>query len=318
MGGKPTAHGGSTALVTGGAGFIGSHVVEALLERGDRVIVVDDLSTGSAENLPPEVPLEVVDISDQAAFDKVIDKAKPAVIHHLGAQSSVTVSVTRPDRDCEVNVRGTLNVLLGATRHNAPLVFTSTGGALYGDRAPIPTTEDSPPAPISPYGASKWAGEAYVNTWRGATGIRHSVCRLGNVYGPRQSPHGEAGVVAIFSHLLWRGESPKLYGHGKATRDYVHAQDVAQALLAAEGSGGTFNVSTGIETPVSHIFEVLQQVAGSSVVPQLEPLRAGELNRSCMSPKRAHKELNWRATINLDEGLADTYRQLVVAFEERV
>lgn len=311
-------NGGSTALVTGGAGFIGSHVVDALLGRGDRVVVVDDLSTGSADNIPAEVQLEVVDISDRPALDKVMDAAKPAVVHHLGAQSSVTVSVTNPERDCQVNVQGTLNVLLGASRHGAPVVFTSTGGALYGDRAPIPTTEESPPAPISPYGASKWAGEAYVNTWREATGIAHTVCRLGNVYGPRQSPHGEAGVVAIFSHQLWEGKSPKLYGHGNATRDYVHAQDVAQALLAAEGSGGTFNISTGVETPVSRIFEVLQQVSGSTVEPQLEPLRPGELHRSCMSPERAHRQLNWRATINLDDGLAKTFRQLAVVFEERV
>jgi UDP-glucose 4-epimerase len=205
-------HSHATAVVTGGAGFIGSHVVDALIDDGASVVVIDDLSAGSSDNLADEATLEVVDISDRAALDRVIDAARPSVIHHLGAQASVTVSVSDPERDCDVNVHGTLNVLLAATRHGAPMVFTSTGGALYGNHAPIPTSEDSPPAPISPYGASKWAAEAYVNTWREATGLPHTICRLGNVYGPRQSPHGEAGVVAIFSHLLWRGRTPKVYG----------------------------------------------------------------------------------------------------------
>ncbi len=236
----------SSAIVTGGAGFIGSHTVDALLADGRTVVVVDDLSTGNAANVSDQADLEVVDISNRKALDRVFDRAKPSAIFHLGAQSSVTVSVADPERDCEVNVHGTLNVLEAATRHGASVVFTSTGGALYGDRAKIPTPEDTPPAPISPYGASKWAGEAYMVTWREATGLAHSVCRLGNVYGPRQSPHGEAGVVAIFSHLLWSGKSPTLYGFGKPTRDYVHVHDVAQALLAASGNGGTFNISTGV------------------------------------------------------------------------
>ena len=222
-----------------------------------------------------------------------------------------------PERDCDVNVHGTLNVLLAATRHRAPIVFTSTGGALYGNRAPIPTTEDTPPAPISPYGASKWAGEAYINTWREATGLQHSICRLGNVYGPRQSPHGEAGVVAIFSHLLWRGQTPKVFGDGKPTRDYVHVRDVARAMLAAVANGGTFNVSTGIETDVLHLLEGLQQAAGTSIEPELAPLREGELERSCMDPSRAERELGWRAEIPLDEGLKQTYRLMVESFEAK-
>jgi UDP-glucose 4-epimerase len=303
------------AIVTGGAGFIGSHVVDALLADGWRVVVLDDLSTGDARRVAGEATLEIVDITDRAALDKVVDAARPAAIFHLAAQASVTRSVADPRRDCEINVGGTLNVLEAATRHGAPIVFTSTGGALYGDRAPLPTAEDWFPAPISPYGASKWAAEAYVTTWREAHGIHHAVARLANVYGPRQNPHGEAGVVAIFSSCLWSGATPTLFGFGKPTRDYVHVHDVARALLAALGHGGVFNVSTGIETPVSRLFELLRAAAGSSVEGELAPLREGELERSCIDPSRAREQLGWEAELGLEEGLAATYRALVEEFE---
>lgn len=303
------------AIVTGGAGFIGSHVVDALLGAEWRVVVVDDLSTGAARRVAEAATLEVVDITDRDALEKVLDAARPAAIFHLAAQASVTRSVADPERDCEVNVRGTLNVLEAATRHRAPVVFTSTGGALYGDRAPLPTPEDVLPAPISPYGASKWSAEAYVATWREATGIPHAICRLANVYGPRQSPHGEAGVVAIFSHCLWRGATPTLFGFGRPTRDYVHVHDVAQALLASVGRAGVFNVSTGVETPVSHVFELLRAAADATVEPELAPLRAGELERSCIAATRAREELGWSAHVALGEGLAATYRALVEEFE---
>ncbi len=302
------------AIVTGGAGFIGSHVVDALLAEEWRVVVVDDLSAGEVRRLAAEATLEVVDITDRGALDAVIDAARPAAIFHLAAQASVTRSVADPERDCEINVRGTLNVLDAATRHRAPVVFTSTGGALYGDRAPLPTPEDVPPAPISPYGASKWAAEAYVTTWREATGIPHAVCRLANVYGPRQNPHGEAGVVAVFSHCLWRGDSPTLYGFGKPTRDYVHVHDVARALLAARGKAGVFNVSTGVETTVSSLFELLRAAADSTVEGELAPLRAGELERSCIDPGRARQQLGWEARVGVEEGLATTYRALTAEF----
>lgn len=303
------------AIVTGGAGFIGSHLADALLTEGWRVLVVDDLSTGDAGRVASEATLEVADITDRGALDALFDSAQPAAIFHLAAQSSVTLSVADPARDCEINVRGTLNVLEAATRHRAPVVYTSTGGALYGDRAALPTPEDTPPAPVSPYGASKWAGEAYVTTWREASGIPHAVCRLGNVYGPRQSPHGEAGVVAIFSHHLWRGDSPTLFGFGKPTRDYVHVHDVAQALLAALAHPDVFNISTGIETPVSGIFAMLRAAAKVAVEEELAPLRAGELERSCLDPSRAREQLGWQAQIELAEGLAETYHALVQEFQ---
>ena len=303
------------ALVTGGAGFIGSHVVDALLAGGWRVVVVDDLSAGDAKRVAAEATLEVVDITDRGALDAVIDEAQPSAIFHLAAQASVTRSVADPERDCEVNVLGTLNVLDAATRHQAPVVFTSTGGALYGDRAALPTREDAPPAPISPYGASKWAAEAYVNTWREGSRLSHAICRLANVYGPRQNPHGEAGVVAVFSHCLWRGASPTLFGFGKPTRDYVHVHDVARALLAAVGQAGVFNVSTGVETDVATVFELLRTAAGVALQGELAPLRPGELERSCIDPSRAREQLGWKAEVGLEEGLAATYRALTDEFE---
>jgi len=302
-----------TAVVTGGAGFIGSHMVDVLL-ADHRVVVIDDLSTGSADNVADQADLEVVDIADAAALDAVIDKAQPSSIFHLGAQSMVTVSVSDPARDCRVNVVGTLNVLEAATRHRAPTVFTSTGGALYGNEAPRPTPESHHPAPVSPYGASKWAAEAYVQTWANATGLRHTVCRLANVYGPRQSPHGEAGVVSIISNLLWHGRPPTLYGQGRASRDYIHVFDVSRALERARGAGGVFNVSTGRETEVIEIYELLSQASGAGLEPRLAPLRPGELERSCMDPGHAHRTLRWRAEIALEAGVPETYRELVAQF----
>lgn len=305
----------TTAVVTGGAGFIGSHVVDALIAEDWEVLVVDDLSTGQARRVPDAASLEVLDITDRDALDRAVDAARPSVIFHLAAQASVTRSVSDPARDLEVNVLGTLNVLQAATRNGASVVFTSTGGALYGDAAPIPTSEDFVPAPISPYGASKWAAEAYIVTWREANRHPHTICRLGNVYGPRQSPHGEAGVVAIFSHRLWSGESPTLFGFGKPTRDYVHVHDVARALLAGVGAGGTFNVSTGVETDVAQLYQALQDAAGTNLEPELGPLRPGELERSCLDASRAGEQLGWQPEMDLAKGLSQTYRAMVEDFD---
>jgi UDP-glucose 4-epimerase len=302
-------------VVTGGAGFIGSHVVEALLGDGREVTVIDDLSAGRRELVDSRADLEVIDISDAAALDPVIDAARPAAIYHLGAQASVTVSVADPQRDLTVNALGTLNLLEAARRVQAPLVFTSTGGALYGNEAPIPTPETFIPSPLAPYGASKWAAEAYVNTWANSSRLPHTVLRLGNVYGPRQSPHGEAGVVAIFTHALWSGQTPKLFGFGKPTRDYIHVSDVVAAALRATGTRGTFNIATGNETPVSTLFEILASAASREVEPTELPLRQGELERSCMDPSRAAEQLDWRATVELEEGLRQTFAELVAEFE---
>jgi UDP-glucose 4-epimerase len=303
------------AIVTGGAGFIGSHLVAALLAEGRGVTVIDDLSSGKASRVAPEAELRELDIVDMPALLEVVEEVSPTAIFHLAAQASVVVSVEDPGRDCAVNVKGTLNVLEAAGRCGAPVVFSSTGGALYGDEAPRPTSEERIPAPLSPYGASKWAAEAYVNTWSRSSGIAHAVCRLGNVYGPRQSPHGEAGVVAIFAHHLYTGKAPKLYGHGRPTRDYVYVEDVVRALLAASGKSGTYNIATGVETDVMTVWSELREAAGADIEPELADLRAGELQHSRLDSSLAARELGWHAQVDIAEGLRRTYAALVEEFE---
>jgi UDP-glucose 4-epimerase len=307
----------SHAIVTGGAGFIGSHLVDALLSEGYEVTVIDDLSSGDAARVPAGAKLVELDIVDLPALRELVTQIAPRAIFHLAAQASVVASVEDPGRDCEVNVRGTLNVVEVAGECGASVVFTSTGGALYGDAAPMPTPESRIPEPLSPYGASKWAAEAYVKTWSLASGIPHAVCRLGNVYGPRQSPHGEAGVVAIFTHHLYTDQAPKLYGHGSPTRDYVYVADVVGALLAASGRSGTYNIATQVETDVATIWSELSNAAGKQIAPQLADLRPGELGHSCLDASLAERELGWRAEVPIAEGLGLTYEALVAEFEAR-
>jgi UDP-glucose 4-epimerase len=302
--------------VTGGAGFIGSHVVDSLLADGYEVTVVDDLSSGKVARVAKEAELRELDIVDFAALESVIQEVRPSAIFHLAAQASVVASVEDPGRDCEVNVKGTLNVVEAAGRIGTSVVFTSTGGALYGDDAPMPTPEDRIPAPLSPYGASKWAAEAYVKTWSLSSGIPHAICRLGNVYGPRQSPHGEAGVVSIFTHHLYSGRAPKLFGYGKPTRDYVYVGDVVSALRTASGRSGTYNIATGVETDVMTVWNELRARAGSDLEPELADLRPGELTHSCLDTSLAERELGWRANVSISDGLGLTYDALVKEFEQ--
>jgi len=295
-------------LVTGGAGFVGSHVADAFVARGDQVLVVDDLSTGHEDNVPERAELERVDIVD-TALAGVFSSFSPKLVCHLAAQASVTVSVDRPEHDLDVNVRGTFNVCEAARHSGAPVVFASTGGAVYGEGAPLPTPEDHPPQPLSPYGASKLAAEAYVSTWGRLYGFANVVLRLANVYGPRQTPEGEAGVVAIFTERLLGNEPPPLRGDGRPTRDYVHVSDVARAFVAAaEGRrGGIFNVGTGRPTSTAKMLALLQEVAGTKLEPSREPLRPGELQASAVDVTRIAEELDWRPEIDLAKGLGETF-----------
>ena len=292
------------ALVTGGAGFIGSHVADGLLARGDEVTILDDLSDGRRENVPEGARLVEGDIRDPAA---VFTEAKPELCFHLAAQKDVRTSVARPDHDADINILGTVRVLEAARAHGAQLIFSSTGGAMYGE-CDRPAPEDKRPEPLAPYGTSKLAGEEYLATYNRLYGTRHVSLRYGNVYGPRQDPHGEAGVVAIFLSKLRDGETPRIFGDGKQTRDYVYVGDVVRATLAAQAlDGGVFNVGTGRETSVVELLDLCQRVAGKDVEPEFAPPRPGELQRSVLDPSRAVDELGWRPDRSLEEGLRETW-----------
>ena len=295
--------------MTGGAGFIGSHVTDAFIERGDEVLVLDDFSAGSRENLADGASLAELDVADGDGVEGAIREFDPDFVCHLAAQASVTVSVADPQRDFASNVLGTFNVVRSATGVGARTAFASTGGALYGELAPIPTPETYVPQPLSPYGAGKQAAEAYVGTLQRFHDVSHLVLRLGNVYGPRQNAHGEAGVVAIFSERLLRAEPPVVYGQGTPTRDYVHVRDIARAFvsLADTEVGGTFNLGWGREVTVLEVLEGLQRAAGTNIEPRLEPLRPGELPRSAIDSSAAEAAFGWRPEVGLEDGLAETF-----------
>ena len=292
------------AIVTGGAGFIGSHVVDALVARGDEVVVLDDLSHGKQENVNPGAELVVADIRDQAAVQSVFGEARPEACLHLAAQADVRVAIARPDFDGEVNVLGTIRLLEAAREHGTRIVFASTGGAIYGECAD-PADEGSPREPLSQYGTSKLAGEEYLATYNRLYGSGHTALRYGNVFGPRQDPHGEAGVVAIFLGLLARRESPHIFGDGSQQRDYVYVGDVAAVTLAAlAGPAGVYNVGTGNATSVLELFEVCRRVSGVDVEPVFDPPRLGELQRSVLDASLAHSELGFTAGTSFEDGIA--------------
>ncbi len=291
------------AAVTGGAGFIGSNLVDALIERGDEVVVVDDLSFGKREQVDPAATLVERDIRDG------LDLAGIEVVFHLAAQTDVQTSVGRPDHDALVNVVGTVKVLQAAFEAGAQVVFTSTGGAIYGE-CDGPAPETSPLEPLSPYGIAKLCAEQYLAGWNRIHGTRHVVARLANVYGPRQAASLEGGVVSIFLDRLARGEETVIFGDGRQTRDFVYVGDVVEALLAAVGhAGGVFNVGTGEETSVLSLLETCAAVAGRSAEPRLEPPRLGDVGRSVLDVSRAAAELGWRARTPLAEGLARTWER---------
>jgi UDP-glucose 4-epimerase len=306
------------ALVTGGAGFIGSNLVDALLARGEEVLALDDLSTGRRENLGAAVDggggeLVVGDVRDPRLLEREFERFRPDAVFHLAAQVDVRKSIADPAHDAEVNVIGTIR-LLEACRAagTGRLVFASTGGAIYGEGEgrELPLAETAECLPDAHYGQSKHAAEGYCGVYSRLHGLSTVAVRLGNVYGPRQDPLGEAGVVAIFCNRLLGGERPTVFGDGRQTRDYVYVGDVVEAMLAAAGSdaGGVYNVGTGVETSVLDLVEGLARVSGSGAFdPEPAPPRPGEVQRIAIDPARAERELGWRARVELmDEGLERT------------
>jgi UDP-glucose 4-epimerase len=303
------------SLVTGGAGFIGSNLVDALLDGGDDVLVIDDMSSGRGANLASALRcgavLERVDIGDAPALMNAFDEFSPGRVFHLAAQIDVRTSIEAPAWDAQVNLLGTINVLEATRRTGARrLVFASTGGAIYGDTEAIPTTEDEEPRPLAGYGQSKYCAERYLGLYDRLYGISAMALRFSNVYGPRQDPGGEAGVIAIFSGCLRDGRAPTVYGDGTQTRDYLYVGDLVRALVAAGGrrTGGVVNVGTRQETSVLDLVRLLAEIHGDDALgPRFAPARRGEVDRSCLDATRAREVLGWEATTDIAEGLRLTY-----------
>jgi UDP-glucose 4-epimerase len=308
-------------LVTGGAGFIGSHLVDALVARGDTVTVVDNLSSGKERNLDAALAagalLERVDIRDAPGLVSVVAAADPQIVFHLAAQVDVRVSIADPALDARTNVEGTINILEAARNanpaHPARVVFSSTGGAIYGETDVLPTPETVEPLPMAAYGQSKFCAERYLGLYARLYGMSTIALRFGNVYGPRQDPHGEAGVVAIFCGRLRDGGRPMIFGDGTQTRDYIYVADLVAAILRAgdADSGGVVNIGTEEETSVLDIVGVLAGLHGPSAPqPEFAPARLGEIERSCLDASRARDALGWSSQTPIADGLKLTYDAL--------
>lgn len=295
-------------LVTGGAGFIGSHLVDRLIADGHNAAVVDILATGKRANVNPQAAFFEIDIRSPA-LAAAFESARPEVVFHVAAHASVSESVRDPVHDAEVNVLGTLNVLQQCTAYGVGrVVFCSTGGALYGEPETLPADEEHPVRPLSPYGASKAAAEAYVQTACSLSGIRYTILRYGNVYGPRQDPFGEAGVVAIFANAMMRGQRPTIFGDGSQERDYVYVDDVVQANVLALGQdeNGVYNIGTGEGTTVTQVFDALAGATDYDGSPEHAAERPGDVHRIYLDVRRAERGLGWRAAVPLDEGIRRT------------
>ncbi len=302
------------AIVTGGAGFIGSHIADAVPES----VVVDSLVKGRPARLADR-RLEQVDIRDPAALRRIFAEVRPTHVFHLAAQADVRVSVADPILDAEVNVIGTINVLEAARPHAAKIVFASTGGALYGESDVLPSPEQAFKAPEAPYGTAKLCAEEYLRLWNRLHGTEHVVLRLGNVYGPRQDPAGEAGVVSIFAGKAHRGERLTIFGDGRQTRDYVYVGDVVRAFVTAAGhaGGGDWNIGTGRETTVLRLVELTAEAAGRKIEPTFAEVRPGELQRSCLDVSAAERDLGFVARTAIDDGLARVYAWVAAGEPER-
>ena len=304
-------------LVTGGAGFIGSHLVDALVQAGHSVTVVDDLSHGKRSNVNPAADLVTADIST-VDFDLLFEQVKPEVVFHLAAQIDVRVSVADPVRDAQLNILATIRLADAARKHGVRrIVHTSSGGAIYGQDAELPVVEQTTPQPDSPYAASKFAGEIYLNTFRKLYGIECAFIAPSNVYGPRQDPHGEAGVVAIFSQHLLAGSPTRVFGDGNNTRDYVYVGDVVNAFMKAAAFGATpeegaasngqrFNIGTGVETTDRQLHTLVAEAVGVLDNPDLAPARLGDIPRSVLDNTKAQRVLGWQPQVTIEDGIRQT------------
>jgi len=295
-------------LITGGAGFIGSHIADAYVAMGHEVMVLDNLSSGKKENVPPQARFVLCDVTSDTAVE-AIRTFRPEIVNHHAAQINVRASVSDPQFDAQVNILGSLRLLEAARQSGVrKFLFASSGGAGYGEQERFPADESHPVRPVSPYGAAKMSVELYLNFYRAQYGLDYAALRYSNVYGPRQDPHGEAGVVAIFASLLLRRQTAIVNGDGEQTRDFVYVGDVVRANVAAldRGEGMSVNIGTGIETSINTVFRTLRDLAGSRQEEIHGPAMPGEQQRSCLENRMASYELGWYPEVSLEEGLART------------
>lgn len=299
-------------LITGGAGFIGSNIADKYIEQGHQVSIVDNLSTGKRENLPKKAMFYEADIREADKVKDIVAREKPEIISHHAAQLDVRRSVADPVYDASVNILGLLNVLEAAAENARKVIYISSGGVIYGEPKKLPVSEGAPKMPLSPYGIAKLTGEHYLNFYNKIKGLNYTIFRYSNVYGPRQDPHGEAGVIAIFSQLLVEGKTPKIFGNGEQTRDYIYIDDVVAANVAALSGGDNeaFNIGTGKETSVNELFEIMRKAFEYSGKAEYLPVRAGELMYNSLAIDKAKKILDWQPEVELIEGVSRTVKWL--------
>ena len=295
-------------LVTGGAGFIGSNIVDALVDLGHNVFVVDNLSTGKKENINPNAVFYGIDITHKEVLESLFKETRPEVVFHIAAQIDVRKSVENPQFDGEVNIIGSINVFELSVKYGVKrIVFSSTGGALYGEPPEIPASENTPIEPLSAYGVSKYCAEQYLNYFKRVYGLERVILRYGNVYGPRQDPLGEAGVIAIFTGRILGGLSPIIFGDGNQTRDYIFVEDVVRAnILALDGKEGIYNIGTSVETPVNDLVKMFSKILNKHIEPIYAPPRKGEVQRISLDTSKAKKELGFIPEISLEDGIRKT------------
>jgi len=295
-------------LVTGGAGFIGSHVVDAFIEEGHEVVVVDNLSTGFKKNINPKARFYEISVVDKG-LSEIFSKERPDIVNHHAAQTDVRKSVDDSVFDAEQNIIGSLNVIENSVKHGVKkLIYASTGGALYGEVENPPADEGHLISPLSNYGVSKYATEVYLSVYTKLHGLNHTILRYANVYGPRQNPFGEAGVVAIFAGQLLSNEQPTIFGDGSKTRDYVSVFDVVRANVFSltKGENEAYNIGTGIETSDKEVFDAVAKAVGIKIEPKYAPVRPGEVNRVSLNSTRAERELGWKSGVTFKDGVAET------------